>query len=138
MHLWFAHGREMSIRGQLAAQVVLAILGGDLGARSALAKHPRAGAIAGLFSSARRLGIPLGEVRLRLRQWLEFQTPEHFLLIEPDAELRKIIAMEMQQASSFPVKDCRLHGPEAMAAVYSLSIHLPGRWVRGRWRPQAS
>jgi len=44
--------------------------------------------IANLFREARRLGAPLATVRSRLRHWLELQPPDHFLLIEPDEELR--------------------------------------------------
>src|SRR5260221_7808305 len=46
--------------------------------------------IANLFRSARNAGTPLASVRTRLRQWLELQPPDHFLLIEPDEELRRI------------------------------------------------
>src|SRR5437660_5855372 len=48
--------------------------------------------IASLFRSARKLGVSLPALRARLRQWLELQPPDHFLLIEPDEELRRIVA----------------------------------------------
>ncbi len=64
--------------------------------------------IAGLFRSARTLGAPLSAVRSRLRQWLELQPPDHFVLIEPDEELRRIVTAEMQQAVTFPVGRCGL------------------------------
>jgi DNA-binding transcriptional regulator YhcF (GntR family) len=64
--------------------------------------------IARLFSSARRLGISLPALRSRLRQWLELQPPDHFLLIEPDEELRRILAAEIAQAVKFPVRSCGL------------------------------
>lgn len=64
--------------------------------------------IARLFRSARELGAPLSTVRSRLRQWLELQPPDHFLLIEPDDELRRILAAEIQQAVTFPVQSCGL------------------------------
>lgn len=59
--------------------------------------------IAHLFRSARAQGISLPILRSRLRQWLELQPPDHFLLVEPDAELRRIVAAEMQQAVKLPV-----------------------------------
>ena len=62
--------------------------------------------IAKLFRSARELGAPLSTVRSRLRQWLELQPPDHFLLIEPDEELRRILAAEIGQAVAFPVQSC--------------------------------
>ncbi len=64
--------------------------------------------IANFFRSARRLGTPLPVVRSRLRQWLASQPPDHFLLIEPDEELRKIVMAEMKQVVTFPVKGCGL------------------------------
>jgi GntR family transcriptional regulator len=65
--------------------------------------------VAGLFRSARELGVPLSTVRSRLRHWLELQPPDHFLLIEPDEDLRRILAAEIQQAVTFPVQNCGLH-----------------------------
>jgi GntR family transcriptional regulator len=62
--------------------------------------------IANLFRSARELGAPLGALRSRLRQFLELQPPDHFLLLEPDEELRRIVTAEMQRAVTLPVESC--------------------------------
>jgi len=62
--------------------------------------------IARLFRSARKLGVTLPALRMRLRQWLELQPPDHFLLVEPDQELRKILAAEIARAVKFPVQSC--------------------------------
>jgi DNA-binding transcriptional regulator YhcF (GntR family) len=82
--------------------------------------------IAGLFRSAREIHAPLSVVRSRLKHWLELQPPDHFLLIEPDEELRQIIVMEMQQAVKFPVEGCGLQelGDSLEGAV---PVSLPGR-----------
>lgn len=64
--------------------------------------------IARLFHSARKLGVPLPALRSRLSQWLELQPPDHFLLIEPDPELRRILAAEIARAVTFPVQSCGL------------------------------
>ena len=61
-----------------------------------------------LFRDARELGAPLAQVRSRLRQWLQLQPPDHFLLIEPDPDIREILAFEMQRALKFPVRSCDL------------------------------
>jgi GntR family transcriptional regulator len=156
MQLWFARGSEVSIREQLATQVVLGILSDDLApgqrlpstrelarrfrlhpntissgyrqlerdrwvefrrgsgvyVRASKPEMPRSPAlaldqtIARLFRSARKLGVSLPALRLRLRQWLELQPPDHFLLIEPDEELRRILAAEIAQAVTFPVQSC--------------------------------
>jgi len=60
--------------------------------------------IARLFRSARKIGISLPVLRTRLRQWLELQPPDHFLLVEPDEELRKILAEEVSRVVKFPVR----------------------------------
>jgi DNA-binding transcriptional regulator YhcF (GntR family) len=65
--------------------------------------------IASLFRAARKQSVSLSALRSRLRQWLELQPPDHFLLIEPDEELRQIVAGEMQQAVKLAVMSC---GPE--------------------------
>jgi GntR family transcriptional regulator len=62
--------------------------------------------IARLFRSARKLGVTLPVLRSRLRQWLELQPPDHFLLIEPDEELRRILAAEIARAVTFLVESC--------------------------------
>jgi DNA-binding transcriptional regulator YhcF (GntR family) len=59
--------------------------------------------IANLFRSARELGSSLSAVQSRLHEWLATQPPDHFLLIEPDEELRRIVTNEMRQAVTFPV-----------------------------------
>jgi DNA-binding transcriptional regulator YhcF (GntR family) len=60
--------------------------------------------IANLFRSARKAWAPLSSVRARLRRWLDLQPPDHFLLIEPAQELRRIVAVEMQKAVTLPVR----------------------------------
>ena len=64
------------------------------------------GIIASLFASARKLRVPLPDLRARLRQWMEMQPPDRFLLIEPDEELRRILHAEIGRAVSFPVMSC--------------------------------
>jgi len=76
--------------------------------------------IAKLFRSARELGAPLSTVRSRLRQWLELQPPDHFLLIEPEEELRRIVVAEIGQAVTFPVQSLRFTGlPEDSGGRHS-------------------
>jgi GntR family transcriptional regulator len=77
--------------------------------------------IAGLFRSARKQGVSLPVLRARLRQWLELQPPDHFLLIEPNEELRRIVAAEMQQAVTLPVMSC---GLEDLAKMLEGSIPI--------------
>jgi DNA-binding transcriptional regulator YhcF (GntR family) len=81
-----------------------------------------------LLRSARRLGIPLTTVRSRLRHWFELQAPDHFVLIEPDEELRRILAMEMQQRVTLPVKSCGLEGsPFSELLEAAIPVTLAGK-----------
>jgi len=77
--------------------------------------------VAELLLSARKLGVSLATVRARLRHWFELQPPDHFLLIEADEELRRILAVEMQQVVTLPVRSCGLHdlqnSPELVGAI---------------------
>jgi DNA-binding transcriptional regulator YhcF (GntR family) len=82
--------------------------------------------IASLFRSARKEGVSLPSLRVRLRHWLDMQPPDHFLLIEPDEELRRIVASEIQQAVSLPVMSCGLEDcPKALQG--SIAVALPNR-----------
>jgi hypothetical protein len=58
--------------------------------------------ISDFFQMVREKGIPLREVQIRLRQWIELQPPDHFLLLEPDVELREILAAEIAESTGFP------------------------------------
>lgn len=74
---------------------------------------------------ARGQGFSLGQVQERIKHWLELQPPDHFLVIEPEAELRDILVAEIQEATSFPVRgagpeDCVDKARFAGAAVIAL------------------
>lgn len=174
MQLWFSRQSDISIREQLATQIVLAIVSGELAPGQRLPStrelarrfrlHPntvsagysqleksgwlqfRKGSgvyvranppesqdgqvgldrlIGEFFRSARKLNLPLTEVRERLRQWLEIQAPDHFLLIERDWQLAQIVVCEMKSALSLPVKAVAEIGsatvPGAIPVVLSAS-----------------
>jgi len=69
--------------------------------------------LAELLRSARGLGFSLATVRSRLRHWFDMQPPDHFLLIEPNEELRRILIVEMQGVVTLPVKSCGLQEAHA-------------------------
>ncbi len=77
--------------------------------------------IQSLFRTARELGCPLSEVRERLRHWLAMQPPDHFLLVEPDEELRAIVAAELRLSAKLPLKST---GLEALRAQEELSTAI--------------
>ncbi len=59
--------------------------------------------IAAFLQMARHRGFSLGEIRSRIKHWLEIQPPDHFLVIEPDRELRQILKVEIQDATGMNV-----------------------------------
>jgi len=87
--------------------------------------------IARLFRSARKLGMSLPALRSRLGQWLELQPPDHFLLIEPDEELRRILVAEIAQAVTFSVKACGADDFPKMPAG-GIAMALPNRVALAR------
>lgn len=44
-------------------------------------------------------GLSLREIQTRLRHWLSLPPPDHFLVIEPNPELRRIIVAEIEEAT---------------------------------------
>jgi DNA-binding transcriptional regulator YhcF (GntR family) len=87
--------------------------------------------IASLFRAARKQGVALPALRARLRQWLELQPPDHFLVVEPDADLRRIVASEIQDAVAFQVMTCGLQDcPKTLEG--SIPIALSNRVVTVR------
>ena len=84
--------------------------------------------VANLFRSARELGVPLADVCSRIRHWLDLQPPDHFLLIEPDEELRRIVLTEIQQAVTLPARSCGLLKDDlGVATQGAIAITLPSK-----------
>jgi DNA-binding transcriptional regulator YhcF (GntR family) len=84
--------------------------------------------VANVFRSARELGVSLAGVRSRIRYWLDLQPPDHFLLIEPDEELRNIVATEMQLAATVPTRSCDfLQDDLGKAAQGAVAVTLPSK-----------
>jgi DNA-binding transcriptional regulator YhcF (GntR family) len=73
--------------------------------------------IAVFLNLARTRGFTLPEIRERVRHWLELQPPDHFLVLEPDEELRHILIAEIEEATNWRVEGA---SPEACAADASL------------------
>ncbi len=84
--------------------------------------------IADFYRSAINLGAPLPAIRSRLRRWLELQPPNHFLLIEPDGELRRIVVKEMQHAVTWPIRSCGVQDSELVDELSSaIPVVLPSK-----------
>lgn len=82
--------------------------------------------IAAFLNLARGRGFTLSEIRARVRHWLELQPPDHFLVVEPDEELRLILMAEIEEATGWRVsgaspEDCQSNpGLLTGAAVVAL------------------
>lgn len=55
--------------------------------------------ISRFFKSARQQQFSLADIQIGLRRWLTLQPPDHFLVIEPDSELRSILSIEIEKAT---------------------------------------
>ncbi len=66
--------------------------------------------IAAFFRIVRELNLPAEFVRERVAQWLASPPPDHFLLIDPDAEMRDILLTEIRQLTSWPAVGIPLEG----------------------------
>jgi DNA-binding transcriptional regulator YhcF (GntR family) len=78
--------------------------------------------IASFLRSARKTGYSYSEIQARIRYWLELRPPDHFLIIDPDQDLREILAAEILEATRFPVKsaspdECSTGIPNGSAPV---------------------
>jgi len=71
--------------------------------------------ISDFFLAARKLDAPLSQVCSRLMQWMGTQPPDHFLLLESDPELARIVTSELQQSLSLPIRTCALSAGDSDA-----------------------
>jgi GntR family transcriptional regulator len=78
--------------------------------------------IAGFFRATRELGLPEAAVRARVLQWLATPLPDHFVLIDPDADMRRILLTELRQATSWPVREAT---PEDCDRTETLAGAIP-------------
>jgi DNA-binding transcriptional regulator YhcF (GntR family) len=79
-----------------------------------------------LVTKARKIGASAELVRTRMQRWMEMEPPGHWLVIEPDPELRRIVISEMEQAVSLPVQGC---APDACGGVLhgAMQVVLPSK-----------
>jgi DNA-binding transcriptional regulator YhcF (GntR family) len=146
LRLWFSAASEVPIYRQLATQVQLAMLSGDLKPGERLPStrelarrfsiHPntvsagyrqlardgwveyRHGSgvyirseltpartpeqildqhIVAFFKAVRELRLPAAAIRQRVAEWIAAPPPDHFVLIDPDADAREILLAEIRK-----------------------------------------
>ena len=71
--------------------------------------------ISDFFLAARKLDAPLSQVRNRLKQWMDTQPPDHFLLLESEPELARIVTAELKQSLTLPIRTCALSAGDSEA-----------------------
>ncbi len=89
--------------------------------------------IAGFFRAVRELNLPAAAIRQRVAQWLAAPPPDHFLLIDPDDELRRILLTEIGEMTTFPAKGASVEecaSPEILAGAVPLCRPSKTRLIR--------
>jgi GntR family transcriptional regulator len=97
--------------------------------------------ISTLLQVARERGHSLSEIQARVKRWLETQPPDHFLVIEPDQEMRNILIAEITQATGFRVAGAGLEDcakPEVLAGAAPLAMYGQADAVRTALPPDTS
>lgn len=96
--------------------------------------------ITGFLRTARDRGHSLREIQSRLRHWLALQPPDHFLLIEPDEELRRIVVAEIEEATGVRAtgvapKECA--NADLLAGAAPVSLYGQAKAARTALRSDA-
>lgn len=60
--------------------------------------------IAAFFRAVRELRLPAAMIRQRVEEWIAAPPPDHFLLVDPDADAREILLKELLGATAWPVE----------------------------------
>ena len=91
------------------------------------------------FRSARRQHFSLSAIQSGLRRWLALQPPDHFLLIEPDAELRDIVTAEIEKATGARVAGIGFEdfASELMTGAVPIALYSQAEHVRATLPPGA-
>lgn len=97
--------------------------------------------ISNFLRVARERGHTLADVQRRVKSWLELQPPDHFLVIEPDAELRAILVAEIAESINFDVRGATLEEIERdglPAGASALALYGQAEGVRVSLSPDTN
>lgn len=64
--------------------------------------------ISEFFRHAHDLGLSTSALRRRMAEWVAAPPPNHWLLVDPDAEMRQILLTELRSATDRDVRDCSI------------------------------
>ena len=73
--------------------------------------------IARFFKTTRQQGYSLADIQAGLQRSFSLQPPDHFLLVEPDVELRAILIAEIKQETNVKVIGVDLEEFESLVAL---------------------
>lgn len=97
--------------------------------------------ISAFLQSARERGYSLAEIQARIKQLLELQPPDHFLVIESDKELRQILIAEIKEATGFRVRGAGLEActnPAMLAGAQAVALFgKEGEMIRAALPPSS-
>jgi GntR family transcriptional regulator len=88
--------------------------------------------ISNFFHITRSKGYSLSEIRVRVEKMLMMQPPDHFLVVEPDVELRQILAAEIHEATGFRTlqADPVDYAPGALTGSAPVALYTHAETVR--------
>lgn len=87
---------------------------------------------------ARHKNFSLGEIQSRVKHWLAMQPPDHFLIIEPDAEFRQILIAEIKNATGARVAGADLDeckNPTTLTGAVLVAMYGQAESVRAALAP---
>jgi DNA-binding transcriptional regulator YhcF (GntR family) len=89
--------------------------------------------IAAFFRAVRELRLPSAAIRQRVAEWIAAPPPDHFLLIDPDADAREILLTEIRQRTTWPAAAISVEEaakPDALLAAVPLCRPSKAKMVR--------
>lgn len=84
--------------------------------------------ISSFLQLARGSGFSLAEIQERVKHWLELQPPDHFLVIEPNTEARRILVAEVEEATRFAARGVGLEECAANPALLTGAAPVALYW----------
>jgi DNA-binding transcriptional regulator YhcF (GntR family) len=93
--------------------------------------------ISSFLKRVREKGFSLREIQEHLGRWFALQPPDHFLLVEPDAELRRILLAEIEEATGWKAIGIGLddYKKEVLAGAVLLTLYSHAENVRALLPP---
>lgn len=79
------------------------------------------------FRRAHELGISTSALRRRMADWVAAPEPDHWLLIDPDPELRRILLTELRAATDREVRECSPAECSAETLAHSIACCRPSQ-----------